>query len=88
VQVIIHCRNSRDDDQIAQDIRDIRTLPPRQIIRLRRRLNRLWRDKCGGYSESSTAANPIITSLYEIGERADDDMLKALFKLADEEENK
>jgi hypothetical protein len=83
VQVIIHCRNKRSDDQIAQDIRDIRTLPPRQLMRLRRRLNKLWKEKCGAPS-SPTAVNPLVTALYEIGEKADDATIKELLQLANE----
>lgn len=83
VQVIIHCRNKRDDEQIAQDIRDIRTLPPRQLMRLRRRLNRLWKEKCGEPS-SPTAVNPLVTALYEIGEKSDAATIKELLQLAAE----
>lgn len=87
VQVIIHCRNKRSDEQIAQDIRDIRTLPPRQLMRLRRRLNRLWRDRCGGYDASPSATNPLITALYEVSERADDETINELLLLARQNEN-
>lgn len=83
VQVIIHCQNKRSDDQIAQDIRDIRTLPPRQLMRLRRRLNKLWKENCGAPS-SPTAVNPFVTALYEIGEKADDTTIKELLQLAAE----
>jgi len=87
VQVIIHCRNKRDDEQIAQDIRDIRTLPPRQLMRLRRRLNKLWRERCGGDQASPTAVNPLVTALYEVSERADAETIQELLRLAREQEN-
>lgn len=87
VQVIIHCRSKRSDEQIAQDIRDIRTISPRQLIRLRRRLNRLWREQCGGATAPATATNPLITALYEISDRADNETIKELLKLAREQEN-
>ena len=87
VQVIIHCRNKRSDEQIAQDIREIRTLPPRQLMRLRRRLNKLWREQCGGANASPTAVNPLVTALYEVSERADDETINELFHLAREQEN-
>lgn len=83
VQVIIHCQEKRNNDEIAQDIRDIRTLPPRQLMRLRRRLNKLWREKCGG-DNSPTAGNPLVTALYELGDKADDDTIKELLQLAKE----
>lgn len=85
VQVIIHCRNSRTDEQIAADMRDIRTLPPRKLMRLRRRLNKLWRERCGGEFAAPTAVNPLITSLYEVAEKADDDMINELIQLAREQ---
>lgn len=85
VQVIIHCRNTRPDEDIAQDIRDIRTLPPRKLMRLRRRLNKLWRERCGGENAAPTAVNPLVTSLYEIAERADDDTINELMQLAREQ---
>lgn len=87
VQVIIHCRNKRSDEQIAQDIREIRTLPPRQLMRLRRRLNKLWREQCGGANASPTAVNPLVTALYEVSERADDETINELFHLVREQEN-
>jgi hypothetical protein len=87
VQVVIHCRNKRSDEQIAQDIRDIRTLPPRHLMRLRRRLNRLWRERCGGHDAAPTAVNPLITALYEVSERADDETINELLKLAREQAN-
>lgn len=86
VQIIIHCRNNRDDSQIVQDIRDIRTLPPRQLIRLRRKLNKLWREKGGDNAAATTYGNPFLTALYEIGERADDDALQALLQIANDYE--
>lgn len=87
VQVIIHCRNKRSDEDIARDIRDIRTLPPRQLMRLRRRLNRLWRERCGGANASPTAVNPLVTALYEVSERADDETINELLQLAREQAN-
>lgn len=84
VQVIIHCREKRNDDDIAQDIRDIRTLPPRKLMRLRRRLNRLWRERAGGEDASPTAVNPLITAIYEVAERADDETLNEVIQLAKE----
>lgn len=79
VQVIIHCREKRTDEQIAQDIRDVRSLPPRQLMRLRRRINRLWREHCHG-DPSST--NPIMTALYAVSDNANDEAIQELIKLA------
>lgn len=84
VQVMIHCRNKRSDADIANSIREIRTMPPRQLMRLRRRMNKLWRERCGGENAAATAVNPLITALYEVAERADDATIQELFRLATE----
>lgn len=84
VQVIIYCRDRRSDEQIAQDIRDLRTIPPRKLMRLRRRLNILWREKCGGEQFGSTVTNPLLIALYEISDNADDNTVLELIQLAKE----
>lgn len=86
VQVLIHCRESRTDEQIAQDIRDIRTLPPRKLMRLRRRLNRLWREQCGGDRAAVGATNPLIAALYELSDNADDATVNEFIQVAKEYE--
>lgn len=82
VQIVIHCREKRSTDELVQDIRDIRTLPPRRLARLRRRLNTLWRNCCADYQTSAADVNPLLTAVYEIGENADDDTIKELIELA------
>lgn len=84
VQVIIHCREQRKDDKLVQDIRDIRALPARRLIRLRRRMNALWRDQGGEKTSSRADGNPILTALYEVAENADDATIKELIALAKE----
>lgn len=84
VQVIIHCRENRSDAKLFQDIRDIRALPARRLIRLRRRMNALWREQ-GGKTYKSTDSNPLLAALYEVSENTDETTLKELLKLADEE---
>lgn len=82
VQIIIHCRENRSDEEIIADIRDIRVLPPRRLVRLRRRLNALWRNCCEQERRISADVNPILTSVYEIGENSDDATIKELIELA------
>lgn len=82
VQIVIHCREKRSTEELVQDIRDIRTLPPRRLVRLRRRLNTLWRNCCADYQTSGADVNPFLTAVYEIGENADDDTIKELIELA------
>ena len=81
VQILAYCK-SRNEQDIKQDIRDIRALPPRRLMRLRRRANALWRECCADMQVSKLDANPIITVLYEIGESADDATLDELISLS------
>jgi hypothetical protein len=81
VNVLLHCRE-RDPEDIKNDIRNIRTLPPRKLLRLRRRMNVLWRKHCGDMNVVA-ANNPTLAALYEISEMADDEQLDALLDLAD-----
>jgi hypothetical protein len=84
VQLFIYCKNRKDED-IKQDIRDIRSLPPRRLIRLRRRANALWRDCCQDQQYDPKQPNPILTALYEISETADDAALDELIGMAREQ---
>ena len=85
VQVIIHCRQRRSDDDIISDIRDLRSIPPRRLIRLRRRLNRLWQDSCTQRPSFVGDQNPFLTAVYELAEKADPATLQELLALAGEQ---
>lgn len=82
VNVIIYCRE-RNKEDIKTDIRNIRTIPPRKLMRLRRRMNALWRKQCGDSTVASNQ-NPVLAALYEISELATDEQLDALLELAKE----
>ena len=84
VQLFIYCKNRRDEE-IKQDVRDIRSLPPRRLIRLRRRANALWRNCCADQQYDPKQPNPILTALYEISETADDAALTELIAMAREQ---
>lgn len=84
VQLFIYC-NPKKPEELKQSIRDIRSLPPRKLIRLRRRANALWRESCGNAHRNSKDPNPILTVLYEMGETADDATLDELIKIAQED---
>ena len=83
VQVVIHCREKRNDEDIVRDIQDIRSLPPRKIIRLRRRLNALWRDCRSAGAVFTGDVNPFLTAVYELGENSDAKTIQELIALAD-----
>jgi hypothetical protein len=85
VQVIIHCRENRNKDELVQDIQDIRALPARRLIRLRRRLNTLWRNCCADQQSYTGEYNPMLTAVYEIGENSDVATIRELIDLAHED---
>jgi hypothetical protein len=85
VQVIIHCRENRNKDELVQDIQDIRALPARRLIRLRRRLNTLWRHCCADQQSHTGEYNPMLTAVYEIGENSDVATIRELVDLAHED---
>lgn len=84
VQVVIHCREKRNDDAIIRDIQDLRSIPPRRLIRLRRRLNALWRECCADRQSRVGDKNPFLTAVYELAESADPAALQELLDLARE----
>ncbi|NDC55417.1 MAG: hypothetical protein EBZ69_01080 [Alphaproteobacteria bacterium] len=84
VQVIIHCRENRTRAQLAQDIREIRELPARRLIRLRRRLNNLWREHGVQTDDAAADGNPLLTAVYEIAENMDIGTIKELVDLAED----
>jgi hypothetical protein len=82
VQVLIYCREKRSDSEIIHDIKNIRTVPPRKLMRLRRRLNSLWRDCCAEQQYNARGANPVMAAVFELGEKADGEALRELLALA------
>lgn len=80
VQVIIHCREKKTDDELRADIRDIRTLPPRKLMRLKRRMNALYKKQNG--VEATTLKNPVLDAVYDMAEKLDDAAIDELLALA------
>ena len=81
VQIVIYCRKDKSAADIRDDMRQLRSLPPLRSWRLKRRLNRLWRDSCGGKNVQSE--NPLLDAVYELSDSADDEALDELLWLAD-----
>ena len=82
VQVIIHCRKKRTDDEILNTIRELRTYPPRRLLRLKRRVNRLWADYLDSRDLPAFTGNPLWPALYEVAESADPAALQELIQFA------
>ena len=82
VQIIIHCREQNSDDAIHQSMRELRTLPPRKLMRLRRRLNNLWREHCAKTGTEYTPDNPVVGAVYRLSDTIDDAAAAGLLELA------
>jgi hypothetical protein len=81
IQIATYCKN-KNKAELKQDIRNIRTLPPRKLMRLRRRANKLWREEFPNQPVNPKDPNPMLTVMYELGETADDAALDELLALA------
>lgn len=82
VQVIIHCREKNSEESIQQSMRQLNTLPPRKLMRLRRRLNNLWREECAKNGTEYTKSNPIVNAVYGLSDTIDDTTAAGLMELA------
>lgn len=82
IQVIIHCREKNDDAAIQQSMRELRTLPPRKLMRLRRRLNNVWREHCAKTGIEYTYDNPVVGAVYALSDTIDDAAATGLMELA------
>ena len=82
VQVIIHCREKNTDEAIQQSMRELRTLPPRKLMRLRRRLNNVWRAHCAKTGIEYKADNPVVGAVYNLSATIDDAAATGLMELA------
>jgi hypothetical protein len=81
VQIVIHCREQRTASDVRLDMRDLRNLGPLQTARLRRQLNKLWRDHCPG--DLIQLENPLLEAVYDLSDSADDESLDELLWLGD-----
>lgn len=81
IQVIRYCQE-RNASDIKQDIRDLRSLPARRSVRLRRQVNALWHEQYPEQFRLLRSENPLLAALYEASETADDTTLDELIALA------
>lgn len=82
IQIIAYCREHRKPDEVRKQIRELRTLPLRQTLRLRRKLNALWRHTCAD-DTLFALNNPMLDAVYELSDSADDAAIDELLWLAD-----
>jgi hypothetical protein len=81
IQIIRFCQD-RKKKELMQDIRDLRSLPARKSVKLRRQVNALWHEHYPGEAREFRSENPLLVALYEASETADDETLEELIKLA------
>jgi hypothetical protein len=81
VQIMTYCKNKPKAD-VRQDVRNIRSLRPRQVMRLTRRANKLWGDYCEENKLPATGSNPVLASLYSVAEKGSDAALDELLSIA------
>lgn len=83
VQVISYCRKKHSDEDIADCIRNARTLPLRRTMLMRRRLKRLCDDKlCAAYG--AEIEKPIYSSVVDMAENSTDAEIAEIIRLARE----
>lgn len=82
IQIIAYCREHRNTDEVRKDLRELRSLPVRKTLRLRRKLNALWRNTCSDNTLFS-ASNPLLDAVYELSDSADDSAIDELLWLAE-----
>jgi hypothetical protein len=84
LQVIRLCRdrNRRPVADIAADLRAGSRVPPQRTMRLRRRLNILWREYCQQHNFPSTELNLFLAAVYAVSATVDDDTVAEFMTLA------
>jgi hypothetical protein len=82
IQVLTYCREHRNTDELRLDMRELRALPARKLIRLRRKLKDLWRNTCAD-DTLFAARNPLLEAVYELSDSADDAIIDELLWLAE-----
>ncbi len=82
VQVIIHCREQNSEADVLAALQQGTKLPPRRRMRLKRRLNQLWRDECLRTGREHTTANPLLIAVYAVADKLDDKAAQELMQLS------
>jgi hypothetical protein len=81
IQIATYCKN-KNKAELLQDMRDIRTLPPRKLLRFKRQVNKLWREEYPDKPITARNPNPMLEVMYELGEHAEAEALNELLTLA------
>lgn len=82
VQVIQYCNTERNAEDIAHDIKNVGSLPPRKLMRFKRRSNVLWKQYCAEHGLDSSTPNPIPAAVYALGDTTQTCAIHELINLA------
>lgn len=82
VQVIQYCVSLRNPDDVAADMKKVHELPPRKLMRFKRRSNVLWKKYCSDHGLDANTPNPIPDAVYSLGGQINDSEIAAFITLA------
>lgn len=82
IQVIQFCRSKRSAEEITEDMKNVQNLPPRKLMRFKRRSNVLWKQYCADHGLDTTTPNPILDAVYSLGNESNSAAARALVGLA------
>ena len=81
INVLIHCRDDRTEEDIEFYMRRFRALPPRKLMRIRRRLNQLWINHYQ-VPTSARTQNTIVRAVYNVAANLNEKEIHAIIKAA------
>lgn len=82
LQVIYLCRQRNADALTVLSVRELPSTDGRRTLRLRRRLNKVWKTYCTQHNLDSTAENPLIPAALALSTSAADEDIQALLQAA------
>ena len=85
IQIVVACRKEQATQaELAGYLRDLRALPKRKTIRLRRKLLALWHEnKSTITSIDSSGENPLLLALYKVSDELDNEDADEIIRVAD-----
>jgi len=82
LQVISLCRQNRTDADIQLDMANAHLLPPRKLMRLKRRLNVLWNKHCEENGKEAGSTNPFFVAAVNGVKNSDRDDICSIVQAA------
>jgi hypothetical protein len=86
LQIIYLCRQRNADAALTVlAVREVPMLDGRRTLRLRRRLNKVWKDYCRAHNLEPTKENPLVAAALSLSANAADADIQALLLAAEEQ---